>query len=70
MLEQKRFGKIAAIPAAVWLNFSEAFIPKRLMQTSRFNFGVRAKTIPNVALCWLVWLALCWIFNSMINVAF
>jgi hypothetical protein len=28
MLEQKHFGKIAAIPAAVWLNFSKAFMLK------------------------------------------
>jgi len=41
ILEQKRFGKIAAIPAVVWLNFSHAFMPKRLMQTGYFNFGFR-----------------------------
>jgi hypothetical protein len=41
MLEQKRFGNIAAIPAAVWLNFSKAFMLKRLMQTGHFNFGER-----------------------------
>jgi len=48
MLEQKHFGKIAAIPAVVWLNFSKAFMPKRLMQTGRFNFGVRVETSSNI----------------------
>ncbi len=40
MLEQKRFGKSEAIPAAVWRDFSKPFMPKRLMQIGRFNFRI------------------------------
>jgi hypothetical protein len=33
--------KICAIPAAVWQDFSKAFLPERLMQTGRFHFSFR-----------------------------
>ncbi len=40
MLERKRFEKIAGIPSGVWWDFCELFMPRRLVQTGRFNFGV------------------------------
>jgi hypothetical protein len=45
MLEQKHFGKIAAISAAIWRDLSKTFMPKRMPQIGRFNFGFRGKTI-------------------------
>jgi hypothetical protein len=36
-LEQKRFGKIEAIPAVVWRDFSKAFLPKELRKIAPLN---------------------------------
>ena len=43
MLERKHIGKIEAIPAAVSLDFSNAFAPKRLRQMAVPYFGFRVK---------------------------
>jgi hypothetical protein len=42
-LEQKRFGKIEAIPAVVWRDFSKSLMPNRLMQSGHLSFGFRVK---------------------------
>jgi hypothetical protein len=41
ILERKHIGKIEAIPAAVSLDFSDAFAPKRLRQMAVPNSGFR-----------------------------
>jgi hypothetical protein len=43
ILERKHIGKIEAIPAAVSLDFSNAFAPKSLRQMAVANFGFRAE---------------------------